>query len=141
MAALGLNKSLLARVLRVSRPTIYEWFSGKQPKPGNEERLQRVLGILTQASVSGARPLNARFVRRPLAHGGPPLIDLLSEERIDVPRVIEMIGQARASAEDARSRQGAREERLRDLGFDESTPEQRRETLARNVALLEWPKD
>lgn len=139
MAALGLNKSLLAKVLRVSRPTIYEWFSGKQPKPGNEERLQRLLDILTQASVSAESPINARFVRRPLAHGVPPLVDLLSEERIDAPRVIAAIDQARTLAEEGSRRQRDREERLRALGFEESSQEQRRETLARNVALLEWP--
>ena len=56
MAALALNKSLLARILRVSRPTIYEWFSGKVPKQATEERLESILDILAQGSVTSSTP-------------------------------------------------------------------------------------
>lgn len=141
MAALALNKSLLARILRVSRPTIYEWFAGKAPKQTNEERLQSILDILAQGAVNSSTPLNARFVRRPRASGSLSLVDLLTEERIDPGRVIAAINDARALSEDAKRRQSERDGRLRDLGFEEPVPEQRRETLARNVALLEWPKE
>lgn len=41
---------------------------------------------------------------------------------------------------DAESRRVAREDRLRALGFDEPSDEQRKENLALNVALREWPK-
>lgn len=42
---------------------------------------------------------------------------------------------------DAEGRRVAREDRLRALGFEEPTAEQRKENLALNIALREWPKD
>ena len=139
MAALALNKSLLAKILRVSRPTIYEWLAGKEPKPANEERLQVILHHLAHGSVSGSFPLNARFVHRPRGGGSASLVDLLSEERIDTDRVSDAINEARALTGEAKRRQGARDSRLRKLGFQGHGPEQRREVLARNVALQDWP--
>ena len=141
MAALALNKPLLARILRVSRPTIYEWFTGKAPKQATEERLQSILDILAQGSVTAATPLNARFVRRPRAGGSLSLVDLLAEECIDAGRAIAAINDVRALTEGAKRRQSERDGSLRDLGFEEPGSEQRRETLARNIALLEWPRE
>ena len=43
--------------------------------------------------------------------------------------------------DEAERRRVAREDRLRALGFEEPTAEQRKENLALNVALREWPKD
>ena len=141
MAALALNKSLLAKVLRVSRPTIYEWFADKQPKRENEERLQSILTLMARASVSASSPLNARFVRRPSSVGEPSVVDLLCEDRIDSPRAIAAMGEARILTERDRRQRRDREGRLRDLGLGEPSPNRRRETLARNVGLLEWPKE
>ena len=45
----------------------------------------------------------------------------------------------RAVADTATQRRVAREERLRNLGFEDPGREQRREQLARNMALREWP--
>ena len=42
-------------------------------------------------------------------------------------------------ADTATRRRAAREERLRNLGFEDPGREQRREQLARNMALREWP--
>ena len=141
MAALALNKSSLAKILRVSRPTIYEWFDGKVPKPANEERLQGILQILSRRAVTGARPLNARFVRRSVEGGSQSLVDLLSEERIEADRVAGAIDDVRTLTVADKRRRSDRERRLRDLGFEEPGQGQRRETLARNVALLDWPKE
>lgn len=46
----------------------------------------------------------------------------------------------RAHSEEAESRRVSRENRLRALGFDEPSDEQRKENLALNVALRDWPK-
>ena len=140
MAALALNKSMLANILRVSRPTIYEWLGGKEPKQANEDRLLNIVQILSRRGVTGANPLNARFVRRPLG-GSQSLFDLLSDEPIDTALVNAAIDGARALTAEDRRRRSDREERLRDLGFEETGQERRRQTLARNVALLDWPKD
>ena len=138
-AALSLNKSQLARVLRVSRPALYDWLRGREPNAANTERLHTLLRCLAQARVSGATPLNARFVRQPADLDEPALLDLLGEERVDEDRVVNAIEQARALEDSANRRRTDREDRLRDLGFEDPGREQRREQLARNVALRDWP--
>ena len=139
-ATLSLNKSQLARILRVSRPALYEWFRGKEPNPANAERLHTLLRCLVRVRVSGASPLNARFVRQPADIDEPALLELLVEERIDEVRVVSAVEQAQALADAATRRRAAREERLRNLGFEDPGPGQRREQLARNMALRDWPK-
>ena len=129
MAALSLNKSLLAQVMRVSRPTIYEWLAGKLPNEVNEDRLEALLGILRREGVSGVNPLNARFVRRH-RRGGESIISLLSAEHIVEGKVIAAIRDARSLEHDANQRRRERETRLRRLGFAEPDREQRRENLA-----------
>ena len=138
-AALSLNKSQLIRVLRVSRPALNDWFRGKEPNPANAGRLHALLRCLARARVSGASPLNTRFVRRPADLDGPALLELLSEERIEEDRVVGAIEQARALGDTANRKKADREERLRGLGFEDPGREQRREQLARNMALRDWP--
>ena len=138
-AALSLNGSQLTRALRVSGPALYDWLRGKEPSPANAGRLHTLLRCLARARVSGASPLNARFVRRPADLGGPALLELLSEERIEEDRVIGAIEQARALGDAADRKRTDREERLRELGFEDPGREQRREQLARNMALRDWP--
>ena len=79
-AALSLNKSQLAGILRVARPTLYDWLRGREPNGTNAGRVDTLLRILAQASVSSASPLNARFVARRVEIGAPSLIELLGEE-------------------------------------------------------------
>ena len=134
MAALSLSKSLLAKVMRVSQPTIYGWLAGKPPNEANEGRLEALLAILGREGVSGANPLNARFVRR-YPHS-TTIISLLSADQIDEGKVAVAIRQARSLEHETNQRRREREARLRQLGFEEPDWEQRRENLARNTPLL-----
>lgn len=134
-AALSLNKSQLARVLRVSRPTLYDWLRGKEPNPVNCDRLATLLLCLGHCRVSGARPLNARFVRQPTDLDQPALIDLLSAEPLDEDRLVGAIERVHALGDEANQKRATREEQLRDLGFEDPGLEQRREQLARNLAF------
>ena len=138
-AALSLNKSQLARVLRVSRAAPNDWLRGREPNAANAERAHILLRCLAQARVTAARPLNARFVRQPADVAGPALLDILGEEQIDEDRVVAAIKQARALGDAAARKRAAREERLRNLGFEDPGREQRIEQLARNMALRDWP--
>ena len=140
LAALSLNKSQLAQILRVTRPTMYDWFQGKDPNATNTDRLHALLRVLARASVSGASPLNARFVRQPMDLDAPALLNLLSEDQIDEDRVLYAIGQARTLGTSVSLRRTTRENRLHALGFEDPSDEQRKEQLARNVALQNWPK-
>ena len=138
-AALSLNKSQLARILRVSRPALYDWLRGREPNTANTERAHTFLRCLARTRASSASPLNARFVRQRTDLDGTVLLDLLCEERIDEQRVVTAIEQTWALGDAAIRRRATREERLRNLGFEDPGREQRREQLATNMALRDWP--
>lgn len=134
-AALSLSKSQLARILRVTCPIACEWYEGKEPSSTNSERIRIVLGVLMRSAVSGARPLNARFVRQPLDRDEPSLFDLLCEDRLNEEHITRGLQRARDLGSVACRKRENREHRLRALGFEDPSVERRREQLARNVAL------
>lgn len=140
LAALGLNKSLLATVLRVSRPTLYGWLEGTEPTPANADRIDQICGLLRDSGISTSAPLNTRFVRRAMAPEAKPLLELLSEETIENDRIAPLLQQARELSQAAADRRHQREASLRDFGYEESPDDEQRETIGRNVTLLNWPK-
>lgn len=139
LAALAINKSQLAEILRVTRPTMYDWFQGKEPNAANADRLHALLRILARASVSSAMPLNARFVRKQIELDSPSIIELLTAEDLDEDRIVQALRHARTLGETAEARRTRREDRLRAVGFEDPTNDERRERLARNAALKDWP--
>lgn len=138
---LSLNKSELARILRVSRPTVYDWLDDGQPNADNVSRIQTLLRLLRESRVSPANPLFPRFVRSPLESGGRPLLEALGEETIDEANLRSAIRRAKALGDAIDSRREEREARLRAAGFEEPDAEQRKVNLATNVALTEWPRE
>ena len=90
--------------------------------------------------MSSASPISPRFLRQPLTEGAPPLLDVLSANSLDEPLVLSLLREARGVEEATAARRVEREQRLRELGFEEPSDEQRREQLARNIALRDWPK-
>jgi hypothetical protein len=141
LAAMSLNKTLLAEVLGVSRPTLYDWLGGKEPNVANAQRLTTLVQLLANAGVTAATSLSPRFVRQPLNDGDPSLLDLLKEDTLDEQRVGKLLKEAKALEDVAENKRVAREARLAALGFEEPSHEQRKANLALNVALREWPKD
>lgn len=141
MAALNLNKTQCAELLGVSRQALYDWLGGMEPKAANAERLTSLLKLLAEAGVTAADSLSPRFVRAAMADGEPSLLDLLKADVLDEPRVAKILAEAKALEDEAENGRLAREDRLRQLGFEEPTAEQRKANLALNVALREWPKD
>jgi hypothetical protein len=51
-----------------------------------------------------------------------------------------MIVEARALGKEAESRRTRREDRLRALGYEDASNEQRRDQMNQTVAMLDWPK-
>jgi len=138
--ALSVNKSELARILRVSRPTVYDWLDGGQPNPGNVSRIRTLRRMLRESRVTPANPLFPRFVRFALEPGGRALLDGLVEETIDEAAVRSALGRAKALGDAIDAEGEEREARLREAGFEEPDEEQRKANLATNVALMEWPR-
>ena len=139
-AALSVNKSELARILRVTRPTVYDWLDGGEPNADNVARIGRLLRLVFQARVSSRNPLLPRFVRSPLDSRGQALLDLLGEETIAESAVRDSIHRAKelGGAMDTQRRQ--REARLRAAGFDEPDEETRKRNLETNAAFMPWPR-
>ena len=50
--ALSVNKSELARILGVSRPTVYDWLDGGEPSSDNVSRIRMLLRVLSESRVS-----------------------------------------------------------------------------------------
>ena len=140
-AALSLNKSELARILRVTRPTVYDWLDGGEPNPDNVARIGQLLRLVSQARVSSRNPLFPRFVRSPLDPGGQALLDLLGEETIAESAVKDAMHRAKGLGDAIDTRRRQREARLREAGFEEPDDDQRTRNLATNLALMPWPTD
>jgi hypothetical protein len=70
----------------------------------------------------------------------PSIIELLAAEDLDADRIVQALEQARTLGETASDRRTNREDRLRALGFEDPTDDERRERLARNAALKDWPE-
>ena len=139
--ALSVNKSELARILRVSRPTVYDWLDDGRPNPGNASRIRTLRRLLRESRVTPADPLFPRFVRSALEPGGRALLDVLAEETIDEAAVRRALGRAKALGDANDAERQEREARLRDAGFEEPDEEQRKANLATNVELMEWPRE
>lgn len=138
LAALSVTKSQLTGILRVPRPTLNEWFQGRAPSPTGADRIDALFNILRRARISSERPLNARFVRRPVADNQDSLVSLLSEEVLNDAQILAVIQQAQTFDQQAEEDTRKREAHLRSLGFEEVSPERRREQLALNIALSPW---
>jgi hypothetical protein len=140
LAALSLNKSQLAAVLRISRPTLYEWLDGAEPNPVNAARITALLRLLAQARVTSLTPLIPKLVRQPLHENGVSIFEGLAAEVWDEKGIEELLHEARLLGEKSRSRRRSREERLRALGYEEPSDEQRKALLNNNLAMRDWPK-
>lgn len=138
MSALSLNKSQAARVFKVTRPTLYEWLEGKAPNTANGTRIETLARWVERAGISSARPLPLRLVRQPVVDGKPALVGALYADPLDEGLVNELLRTARQLTDQADARSAEREARLRQRGFDEPTLDERKDQLARNIAMLDW---
>jgi len=139
-ASLSLNKTQLAGVLGVSRPTLYEWLDGSEPNAANAERLTTLMGLLTQAGVSSAAPVNARFVRQAPGDGRPTLLEALNAVELDGGLITALLEHVRHQGDAATAQREAREARLAGLGYETPGADERRRNLAANLAQRDWPR-
>lgn len=140
ISAFAINKTQLANILCISRPTLYDWFKGKDPNDANACRLNKLREIMALAGLSASTPLNARFVRNPINSGAPSLLELLVAKELDQHAILETLQIAISQTKLAVEAQINRDRRRQTLGFREMTNDERKETLAFNVATKNWPK-
>ena len=128
-AALSINKSELARILRVSRPTVYDWLDDREPNADNRSRIRTLTRFLAESGVSANNPLFPRFMRSALEPGNQVLLDILSGETIDEATVRNLMRRAKVLGDAIDAEREEREGRLREAGFEEPDEEQRRGQL------------
>lgn len=137
-AALSLNKTQLAEVLDVSRPTVYQWMDERRVAVDDRtdtSRLITLLKLMAQAGISGTEALNARFTKVPLRIHGQSLLAMLFEQVWDEASVLAGLAQARDLTRNARQVHLDREARLQAEGFVPPSASEREANLERNLFL------
>ena len=95
--ALGLGKSDVARILGISRPTLYSWIkSTSEPRENDHPERLRQLGELTRAICQEtSRPLYHRYVEAPLPNQTDSIFTLLQAEQWDLSKIRSLLAEAR----------------------------------------------
>ncbi|MGD0960364.1 MAG: hypothetical protein ABSB19_11205 [Methylomonas sp.] len=95
--ALGLGKSDIARILGISRPTLYSWIKGSsEPRESDHPDRLRQLGELTyEICCETKRPLYHRFVEEPLPDQANSILKLLLEEDWNLVEIRQLLAEAR----------------------------------------------
>jgi len=133
--ALGLNWAEFAEVLHLSRAEFRSWFNGSDRCALADARVRQVESLVSDASITSARPLNARFVTAQLT-GGTSLLHLLRAVPLDSRALASALAEVRSLSWGADAARELREFTRRARGYRAPTADERRATLARNVALL-----
>lgn len=133
---LSLSRTDLARVMRISRPPLYDWLKGKNaPKDENARRLNTIARLVDEVARADNRPIFSLFVTEPLEAGVPSIFECLQQEVLDQ----ELLGKLLAKAREHTSQ---RDQRLLDFERDtprpESLPETRDARLDLNLTVAEW---
>lgn len=130
-SALGLGKSDVARILGVSRPTLYSWIKGtSEPKENDHPERLRALGELTNAICKDtARPLYHRFVEEPLPNQTISIFKLLQAEQWDAEQLGQLLAEARRLTTERDQRLGHA------IPINISQPKQETNLLDNSIAL------
>lgn len=96
-SALGLGKSDIARILGISRPTLYSWIKGiTEPSTNDHPERLRTLGELTcEICKESKRPLYHRFVEEPLHNQTSSILNLLLSEDWELKQLRQLLSEAR----------------------------------------------
>jgi transcriptional regulator with XRE-family HTH domain len=95
--ALGLGKSDVARILGISRPTLYSWIKGtSEPRENDHPERLRLLGELTRDICQvTTRPLYHRYIEAPLPNQINSIFTLLQAEQWNLPQIRSLLTEAR----------------------------------------------
>jgi transcriptional regulator with XRE-family HTH domain len=87
---LGIGMKHLAAALGVERPTVYAWVKGtRAPQPKRWDRIQSLLELADHWQELSSHPLSRRiFVP---TESGQSVMDLLSAETLDAPKIKEVL--------------------------------------------------
>lgn len=128
---LSLNTAELARVLNVSRPTVYAWADGGPAKPENRMRLALLRDVADTWRTRCQRPIGA-LVREP-ASDSRTLVDLLAAQQLDMAQIVSRFDHFAALIDQRIAQRRALGPSMRELaakhGFNPIPKETLRQTL------------
>jgi len=136
--ALSLNKSQLAEILLVSRPTVYSWFDGTTPQQENSDRLLKLLKLMFSAGINSTCLLNRRFVKQPVTDEGLSLIEILKEDDWNEAAVLKALSKAKELTSQLARQKKEKEIILKSLGYKELSADEKKDRLDTNLTLAEW---
>ena len=135
---LNLSKSELARVMRITRPPLYDWIKGKSaPKDENARRLNAIAVLVDGVVTPDDRPLFSLFITEPIEQGASSILDYLQQEVLDQAKLTSLLAKARDLT-------AQRDSRL--VSFEQESPkrtisvEAQEAILDQNLTLQEWDK-
>lgn len=124
--ALGLTVTDLARLLGASRPTVYAWLNGQEPRPDVQARLARLEQQAEGVAACELPRLN-KLIRRPLRCGGSLLERLQQGDPLE-PALVELraLSQRERASRSRRKGQVGTTRTMREGLDDVATPLDRR---------------
>ncbi len=129
---LSLQKTDLARILGVSRTTIYAWIAGAQrPRISSIRLMKRLLEVADAVVRMIAKPLNARLVREHRL-GSQTLLEYLHGPDLELATAESFVESIAAAMAEREGRKASR--RLEELGIDVGGEEA--QTLDRNLSTM-----
>ena len=135
---LSLSKSELARVMRITRPPLYDWIKGKSvPKDENVRRLNSIAMLVDEVLTPDERPLFSTFVSEPIEPGASSILEYLQQENLDQAALGALLGKARALTTQRDLRLAAMDREARQK---ETSAEAQQALLDVNLTLQEWDK-
>ncbi|HOE99405.1 MAG TPA: helix-turn-helix transcriptional regulator [Rectinema sp.] len=92
----GLSKSDLARILHVSRPSLYAWLKG-QSEPGleNMRTIQKLYSLIEPSETGTWYPIFYGYIEKPFGAFKKSLIEALSEPELDEEEIRAMVKEIR----------------------------------------------
>ncbi len=133
---LSLSKSELAKVMRVARPSLYDWLNGKsEPRDENAQRLSIITGIVEKVTHGDSRHVFPLFVTEPIHHGEPSILECFQREVLDRALIEKLLAMALdlTAQRDQRLAKFERESRA-----VRQSPAHREALLDLNLTLAEW---
>jgi hypothetical protein len=96
-SALGLGKSDIARILGISRPTLYSWIKRtSEPRENDHPERLRTLGELTvEICKESKRPIYHRFVEEPLPNQTSSILNFLLAKEWNSGQLRQLLAEAR----------------------------------------------
>jgi len=107
LGKLGLSKSDLAKILGVTRPTLYAWLDGHiEPKSENASRLAEIASIVNEEEEFKDQPLFHAYIERRISGHPLSLLEALSAPSLDTSLIKAMIAKIRMMTSDRNIRIG-----------------------------------